>query len=174
MPHIASNNVVSSFILTLLGLGTQGFIFFYYLNNLKNINCDCVNDKYHENIKNYFKLTLLSVILFYSCQLIRVNGFMIKAALVFTIFSHIMLVYNVRHMLVHIRKYGCNCAESMVKEIIDVINILEISFYIIVIVSIIILMTVNLDYYDDNTIYITQVDHTPFRYHRHRHRPIYH
>tara|TARA_Y100000389_G_C17162676_1_gene365188 strand:+ start:127 stop:657 length:531 start_codon:yes stop_codon:yes gene_type:complete len=167
------NNVLSSFILILLGLGTQGFVFFYYLNNLKNIDCNCVDDKFHESIKQYFKLTLLSCILLYSCYLLHANAFLLNVVRTFFIFSHIMLMYNIRHMLVHIRKYSCNCAESMVKEIIDIINILEISFYVITIVSIIVLMFMNINDYnsqpcmhnmgnnDFDKIYITNIRARP-------------
>ena len=89
MPHYQLNNVVSAFILTLLGLGTQGFIFFYYLNNLKNINCDCVSDTYHEKIKQYFQLTLLGSIIFYSCKLLHADNIFIIVAAIFSLFSKI-------------------------------------------------------------------------------------
>ena len=126
------SDIILHATISLIVLGIQGFLYFYYLNNLKKTYCQCVSDYHHENIKKYFKLSLVAVLFFYILLVVvKNNTLLISLTMIFYIYVKIMLVYHVRLMLVYIKKYSCNCAESIVKEIINVINILQISFYII-------------------------------------------
>ena len=141
MPHLNLNgdHMIVSFIVTLLGFGIHGFMYYFYLNKLKHINCNCVEDEHHEQIKKYFNITILTTILFYGTYVYLNEPSNVFVTVLFFIsaLSHIMLVYHVRHMLVHIRKYSCNCAETVLKEILDIINIIEMTYYIFFIIYII-------------------------------------
>ena len=134
-PNKNFNDIILHSTTSLIILGVQGFLYFYYLNNLKNIYCQCVSEYHHYNIKKYFKLTLISILLFHILlAVLKNNHIILHLFMLFYIYSQIMLIYHVRLMLMYIKKYSCNCAESQVKELINIINILQISFYIIAVV----------------------------------------
>ena len=84
-----------------------------------------------------------------------------------------MLIYNVRHMLVHIRKYSCNCAESMIKEIIDIINMLEISYYVIIVISLIVATTVVINHNSVEYVHYDNNNNFENFLMKIRHRPMY-
>ena len=132
MNHLYSTELINLSMLNLFGFSILGIMYYYYLNKLKYINCNCVDEHHHHHIKKYFGLTFLTTMLYYSSYLVVGHEYNIIVKILFAIsvICHVMLIYQVRHMLIHIKKNQCNCAESVLKEVIDIVNIMEMTLYI--------------------------------------------
>lgn len=103
----------------------SGIIYFYYLNSIKD--CDCVNNDYVNNIKKYF---IIGIIV-YVINCVKCNSKMVSNILsIIGIICGFNFVYNVRMLLNDIYKKNCECANTRVSNVINVLNYISIFIYI--------------------------------------------
>ena len=102
-----------------------GIVYFYYLNTLKD--CNCVNEEYIKDIKYYYSIAVLGFLM--NCM--EINNKTLKILIKLIIISaNIMFVYKVRLLINQIYRDNCECGDTYITGIINIINYLSIFMYI--------------------------------------------
>ena len=103
----------------------SGIFYFYYLNSIND--CVCVNKEYIKNIKTYFIIS--SVLYIINC--IRCNSKEMSNLLsMLLIICGIGFIYNMRLLINDIYKKSCECADTNITSIVNILNYVAIFIYI--------------------------------------------
>ena len=102
-----------------------GILYFYYLNSIKD--CECVNDMYVYNVKKYFILaSVMYLINCVECSSIPMSN-LLSLLIIICGFG---FVYSVRILINDIYKKNCECADTKVTIVINILNYISIFIYI--------------------------------------------
>ena len=103
----------------------SGILYFYYLNSIKD--CECVNEIYVYNVKKYFVLAAaMYIINCVECTSKPMSN-LLSLLIVVCGFG---FVYSVRVLLNDIYKKNCECADTRVTTVINILNYISIFMYV--------------------------------------------
>ncbi len=124
----------------------SGILYFYYLNSIKD--CECVNDMYVYNVKKYFILAAaMYLINCVECS----NKSMSNLLSLLIILCGFGFVYSVRILINDIYKKNCECADTKVTTVINILNYISIFMYVQYAVMIILLLLLLVSVPHENT-----------------------
>ena len=103
----------------------SGILYFYYLNSIKD--CECVNEMYVYNVKKYFVLAAaMYLINCVECTSKPMSN-LLSLLIVVCGFG---FVYSVRVLINDIYKKNCECADTKVTTVINILNYISIFMYV--------------------------------------------
>ena len=131
----------------------SGILYFYYLNSIKD--CECVNDMYVYNVKKYFILTAVMYLI--NC-VECINKPISNLLSLLIILCGFGFVYSVRILINDIYKKNCECADTKVTTVINILNYISIFIYVQygVIIILLLLLLVSARY--ENTEYSNKMN----------------
>ena len=131
----------------------SGILYFYYLNSIKD--CECVNDMYVYNVKKYFILAAaMYLINCVECS----NKSMSNLLSLLIILCGFGFVYSVRILINDIYIKNCECADTKVTTVINILNYISIFMYIQYGVMIILLLLLLVSVPHENTEYSNKMN----------------
>lgn len=112
-----------------ISYGISGFILYYYLNTIKN--CDCVNKDYINKLEKSFMMSVL--IYFLICNNMIQGGNIKGLLLILLILLGIYYTYYLRLLINDIYKKNCECADTTITYVMNILNYITIFKYIFVV-----------------------------------------
>ena len=103
----------------------SGILYFYYLNTIKD--CECVNEMYVYNVKKYFVLAAAMYLI--NCVECTSKPMSNLLSLLIIVFGF-GFVYSVRILINDIYKKNCECADTKVTAVINILNYISIFIYV--------------------------------------------
>ena len=119
--HKIKPNCTNSYILSII----SGIILFYYINSIRN--CECVNKEYINIIQKCFLINVLLYII--RCN-IEVDENILSLLLFSILIVGIYYVYNVRLLVNDIYKKNCECADTSMTYVMNILNYIIIGKYV--------------------------------------------
>ena len=103
-----------------------GGYLYYWLNSIRD--CVCVNENRINIIEKYYMIQVLMTIL--KCTMFDETEIGLILSIMILLIN-ILYIYNVRELINEIYKENCECGNTIKTNIMNVLNYMNISYYII-------------------------------------------
>ena len=119
----------------------------YYLHHLENIGCKC-SLTFQRNYIYYYTITIIIfnlLSIFFQDKLKNLNfNFLLFLPILIVIAGIINIIYTIEYVN-DMKKQNCECSESLIRDLMFIIAILQISAFILVILTIVSIIGFKID-----------------------------